>query len=86
MNTELKNLKGLNHRELIDFIGSIDEKSFRARQLFQWIYQKNVHSFDEMTNLSKMFRQTLEEIHKTKKNNWQITHYRRNVRSGVEGI
>ncbi len=37
------------------------KESFRAKQVFQWVYQKNVTSFAEMTNLSKPMRAYLEE-------------------------
>jgi 23S rRNA (adenine2503-C2)-methyltransferase len=37
------------------------EKKFRARQLFEWIWQKNAMSFADMTNLSKELRQHLGE-------------------------
>jgi len=35
------------------------EKSFRATQVFEWIYQKGATSFEQMTNLSKSLRDTL---------------------------
>lgn len=37
------------------------EKPFRGRQLFEWIYKHNVNDFDQMTSLSKGFRETLKE-------------------------
>lgn len=37
------------------------EKPFRAGQIFDWLYQKRVSSFEEMTNLSKSLRKMLEE-------------------------
>ena len=37
------------------------EKPYRAQQVFEWIYKENVKSFEDMTNLSKEFRQKLEE-------------------------
>ena len=40
-------------KNLEDYFLSINEKKFRATQVFEWIYRKNVRSFDEMTNLSK---------------------------------
>ena len=36
------------------------QKAFRGRQLFQWIWEKGVQNFSEMTNLSKDFIQELE--------------------------
>lgn len=37
------------------------EKSFRASQLLQWIHQRGVNDFSQMSNLSKSFRLLLEE-------------------------
>ena len=55
------NLKGLNLDELREYITSLGEKSFRASQIFAWLYRRNVVSFDEMTNISKSFRSKLNE-------------------------
>ena len=38
-----------------------DEKKFRAKQIFEWLYQKRVDSIDDMTNLSKDLRQVLKD-------------------------
>ena len=40
---------------------SLGEKPYRAEQLFNWLYEKNAASFDEMTNFSKELRSRLEE-------------------------
>lgn len=37
------------------------EKRFRAKQIYEWLWQKAAHSFEEMTNLSKQLRQKLNE-------------------------
>jgi 23S rRNA (adenine2503-C2)-methyltransferase len=37
------------------------ERAFRARQLFNWLYERNVSSFDEMTDFSKSLRSQLNE-------------------------
>lgn len=55
-------LKSLTKEELQEFTGEMGLQSFRSDQLFQWLYQKGVHSFDEMTNLSKDLRTRLKEI------------------------
>ncbi|RKZ96237.1 MAG: bifunctional tRNA (adenosine(37)-C2)-methyltransferase TrmG/ribosomal RNA large subunit methyltransferase RlmN, partial [Gammaproteobacteria bacterium] len=55
------NLLGLDHKGLERFFDEIGEKSFRARQLLQWIHQYRVVDFSEMTNLSKVLRQKLVE-------------------------
>ena len=37
------------------------QQKFRAKQIFEWLYQKRVNSIDEMTNLSKDLRQVLKD-------------------------
>ncbi len=55
------NLKDLTFEELKEFIVSIGEKPFRAKQIFSWLH-KPVVSFDEMTDLSVNLRKKLSEI------------------------
>ncbi|AYA75371.1 23S rRNA (adenine(2503)-C(2))-methyltransferase RlmN [Bacillus sp. Y1] len=38
-----------------------NEKAFRAEQIFDWLYKKRVTSFEDMSNLSKTLRETLEK-------------------------
>ncbi len=45
--------------ELTEFVRSHGEPDYRARQIFKWVYQKLVTSFDEMTDLPAAFRQAL---------------------------
>lgn len=47
--------------ELTDWLAKTHgEPSYRARQLFEWMYQKRVTSFAEMSNLPKALREKLE--------------------------
>lgn len=55
------NLLGLDLKGLESFFVELDEKTFRARQLLQWIHQYRVTDFAEMTNLSKSLRQKLQD-------------------------
>ncbi len=55
------NLKGFSLKELQDFVESLGEKKFRARQLFTWIYAKRAKSFDEMSDISIDFRSLLTQ-------------------------
>ncbi len=55
------NLKDLTFEELKEFVVSIGEKPFRAKQIFSWLH-KPVTSFDEMTDLSVNLRKKLSEI------------------------
>ena len=59
--TTKTDIKSLNQKELTGFIESLGEKAFRAKQIYQWIHEKQVDSFAEMTNISKKFIATLEE-------------------------
>jgi 23S rRNA (adenine2503-C2)-methyltransferase len=56
-----EDIRNLSFKEVEEYLESIGEKPFRARQIFQWIYHKGVQSFDEMRNLSKELRKKLEE-------------------------
>ncbi|MBM7454067.1 23S rRNA (adenine2503-C2)-methyltransferase [Acholeplasma morum] len=49
----MTNIYDLKLSELEQFFLENDEKKFRAQQVFDWIYKKKVHTFDEMSNLSK---------------------------------
>jgi len=60
------NLLGLDLKGMEGFFADIGEKPFRARQLMQWIHQYRVVDFAEMTNLSKVLRQKLEETAEVK--------------------
>lgn len=55
-------LAGLTYNELEEFITSINEPKFRAKQLQQWLYKKPAVNFEQMTNLSKDFRKKLSDI------------------------
>lgn len=54
-------IKDYSFDELLEVFISMGEKEYRVRQLFNWIYEKNVESFDEMTNFSKDLRSRLGE-------------------------
>ena len=43
------------------------EKKFRATQLFKWIYEKRVESFDEMSDVSLKFREVLKQEYSLEK-------------------
>lgn len=60
-NQEKTNLLGLSEQQLKDFVVSHGEKPFRAKQLMRWIHRMGENDFDEMTDLSKSFRQKLHE-------------------------
>ena len=56
----MRDIRSLSKIELLEACEQLGEKKFRAQQLWEWLWQKSAHSFDEMTNLSKEFRQKLQ--------------------------
>lgn len=54
-------IKSMTKDELRLALHEIGLPKFRADQIFSWLHQKGVSSFDEMTNISKDLRATLEE-------------------------
>lgn len=50
-------IKSLSLEELTEELVSLGEKAFRARQLYEWMHVKLSRGFDEMTSLSKDFRE-----------------------------
>lgn len=52
-------LKGSNHQRLEEIAVECGQPAYRGRQLFKWLYARNVSSFEEMTNLPKDFRNAL---------------------------
>ena len=56
-----KNLIGMNKEDLELFFLSLGEKSFRSKQVYQWIHQKGVSDFHAMTNISRELQEKLSE-------------------------
>lgn len=55
-----KDIRKLTLDQLITYFKDQGEKAFRAKQVWEWIWQKSAKSFDEMTNLSKSLREKLQ--------------------------
>ena len=55
------NLKDLTIEELKNFLVSLGEKPFRAKQIFSWLH-KGVEDFDEMTDISVSLRNKLAGV------------------------
>ena len=53
------NLYGVQLEKLKDLMVSYGQKPYRAIQLYTWLYEKKATSFDEMTDISKSFRDVL---------------------------
>jgi len=56
-----KDIRALSENEIIDLLKQKDEASFRAKQIYEWLWKKTAHSFDDMSNLSKPLRDWLKE-------------------------
>ena len=54
-----KDIRKLTLDQLITYFKDSGEKAFRAKQVWEWLWQKSAKSFDEMTNLSKVLREKL---------------------------
>ncbi len=61
MKKTLKNIRHLSLGEIETFFAELGEKKFRAKQVYEWLWQKHAMSFADMTNLSKDLRQLLGE-------------------------
>ena len=57
----MKNIYDLTLKQLEDYFISIDEKPFRAVQIYEGLYKKRYTTFDEMTNISKDLREKLKK-------------------------
>lgn len=62
MTTAKKDIRKLNLEDLESYLTSVGEKSFRARQIYEWLWKKNAHNFEDMTNLSKKLRDELDNV------------------------
>ena len=49
----MKNIYDYTLEELEEYFLSINEKKFKATQIFEWLYKKRVNSFDSMSNIKK---------------------------------
>ena len=55
-----KDIRKIKNTELLAWLETIGEKTFRAKQIEDWLWNKWAKSFDEMANLSKELRTKLE--------------------------
>lgn len=69
MKNDKKDIRALTKEQLQEFFVSSGDKSFRGSQVYEWLWNKGAHSFEDMTNISKATRQMLED-------NFVINHIR----------
>ena len=60
MEIEKKDIRALSKEELRDFFVNNGDKAFRGNQVYEWLWTKGAHSFEDMTNVSKATRAILE--------------------------
>ena len=53
-------IKSMSSKELEEILKNMGEKAFRAKQLYQWIHEKQAASYEEMSNISLDLRKKLE--------------------------
>jgi 23S rRNA (adenine2503-C2)-methyltransferase len=73
------NIRNLDLKELQTVFKELGEKSFRAKQVLEWLWKKNASTFSEMSNLSLPLREKLDEhfyIDKIKLDDQQISNDR----------
>jgi 23S rRNA (adenine2503-C2)-methyltransferase len=61
MQIEKKDIRALSKEQLRDFFVTNSDKAFRGNQVYEWLWSKGAHSFEDMTNVSKETRQMLED-------------------------
>lgn len=57
---EKKDIRALSKGELRDFFVANGDQAFRGNQVYEWLWSKGAHSFEDMTNVSKTIREMLE--------------------------
>ena len=62
-----KDIRSYTFEQLNTEMQEIGEKSFRSKQIYSWLHEKLVDSFEEMTNLSKALREKLEQSYEIRK-------------------
>ncbi len=61
MQTEKKDIRALTKEQLREFFVTQSDKAFRGNQVYEWLWSKGAHHFEDMTNVSKETRTMLEE-------------------------
>ena len=57
-----KSIKSFKYDDLEkEVIENLNEKKYRAKQIYEWLYRKKAEKFEEMTNLSKELIAKLDE-------------------------
>ena len=57
----MKSIYSITRKKLEDYFINNNDKKFRATQIFEWVYRKEINSFDEITNVNKDSIKKLKE-------------------------
>lgn len=77
--TDKKDIRSLTKEQLRDFFVENGDKAFRGNQVYEWLWNKSAHTFEDMTNVSKETRQMLQ-------NNFVINHIKvDNMQRSIDG-
>lgn len=57
----MKNIYGMKRADLEEYFTTINEKKFKALQVFEWLYLKRVNDFSLMTNIKKEIKEKLKQ-------------------------
>ena len=77
--TDKKDIRSLTKEQLRDFFVENGDKAFRGNQVYEWLWSKSTHTFEDMTNVSKETRQMLQ-------NNFVINHIKvDNMQRSIDG-
>ncbi len=57
----MRSIYSITRKKLEEYFISNNDKKFRATQIFEWVYRKNIKSFDEITNVNKDSLNKLKE-------------------------
>ncbi|WP_375242529.1 23S rRNA (adenine(2503)-C(2))-methyltransferase RlmN [Lacinutrix sp.] len=61
MEIKKKDIRALTKEQLREFFVNEGDKAFRGNQVYEWLWSKGAHTFEDMTNISKETRQMLED-------------------------
>ena len=56
----MRSIYGVTYQQLEEFLIANGEKKYRASQIFTWLYEKNVQSFEEMSNIGASLQTLLQ--------------------------
>ncbi|MBI5219002.1 MAG: hypothetical protein HY958_08740 [Bacteroidia bacterium] len=56
-----QDIRELSYTDILNFFTRSNDKPFRAKQVYEWLWKKGAASFDEMTNLPKETRTALQQ-------------------------